>query len=271
MSRLRRTCFGVLASAVVIVPLALVGGSADAAVTAVRHLPGTTCTAFPADNWWHADVSKLPVDLALQDVALAHVADVEAAPGLRAVVRRAAVPYGIPITYVCGSHPKVSVRFHVLLRERPGGLPARDGHQDRGRPRLDRRPARDHRRQEHLPGSTRPGDDQASTGHWHAGSGAVWSLTSDRLRTDGLDLSRRRRAADPARAAALGRGRGRPGRPRDPVHHRRHVEAPHVAGAARRRVDHAAGVPADGRPVPAQGVATPRRVTPPRPRWSSRR
>ena len=29
---------------------------------APRPVAGTSCRAFPADNWWHADVSGLPVD-----------------------------------------------------------------------------------------------------------------------------------------------------------------------------------------------------------------
>ena len=54
--------------------------------------------------------------------------------------------YGIPITVVGGRTAKVRVRFDYA-GERPGALPARPGHPDRGRPRLRRRQARDRRRQ----------------------------------------------------------------------------------------------------------------------------
>src|SRR4051794_41630961 len=48
----------VLAALAALAPLAVAALPADAAL---KTLPNTPCTVFPADNWWHADVSKLPV------------------------------------------------------------------------------------------------------------------------------------------------------------------------------------------------------------------
>ena len=75
---------------------------------------------------------------------------------------------------------------------------------------------------------------------WSAGSGATWSLRSNALRRNTLDLRRRCRAADPARPAALERGQRGGGQARDPVHHRRHQQPPPLARAPRRRLAGAA-------------------------------
>ena len=53
---------------------------------------------------------------------------------------------------------------------------------------------------------------------WHAGSGAIWNLRSNRLRPRGLDVGRRRRPADPARPRALRGGAPRRDRPRAALH-----------------------------------------------------
>ena len=39
-------------------PVAVTIAPTDAAL---RALPGTACTVFPSNNWWHADVSLLPL------------------------------------------------------------------------------------------------------------------------------------------------------------------------------------------------------------------
>ena len=242
------------------------------AVGATRSIPGTTCTAFPADNWWHADVSQLPVDSRSARRGCRtcrRPASCTRTSGRRTASSRC--PYGIPITYVAGSHAKVSVSFQYSSESDHVGYPARVGHQDRGRLARRRRPARDHRRQEHLPRLRDLATTKASTGHWHAGSGATWSLTSDALRPAGWT------SADAAGLPIL------PGLLRyDEVKagHVDHairfttdvtVDALHLAGAAPGRVDRRAVVPADGRAVPPQGVATPCRATPRRRRSSSRR
>ena len=42
------------------VTVSAVAGPASPTV-AERPVAGTSCSVFPADNWWHADVSGLPV------------------------------------------------------------------------------------------------------------------------------------------------------------------------------------------------------------------
>ena len=123
--------------------------------------------------------------------------------------------------------------LRVRLRERPGA-------RIRYRPTRRSRAARQHRRPPRDRG--RPARCRATSctrptphgdGSWQAGSGAIFDLRSNALRAAGLDLGRRRRAADPGRAGALRRGRGRPDRPRDPVHRADDPQHLRLAGAAR--------------------------------------
>ena len=92
---------------------------------------------------------------------------------------------------------------------------------------------------------------------WKAGSGAVWSLKSNKLRPDGWT------SADAAGLPILpgllrwsevraDRSTTRSGSP--PTR----PALPPVAGSARRRIDAVGGVPADGSAVPAQGRVAPR-------------
>ena len=62
------------------------------------------------------------------------------------------VPYGIPITVVAGTHAKHKVSFTYASESDKVKYPLGPRHQDRGRSRGRRRPARDHRGQVHLPG-----------------------------------------------------------------------------------------------------------------------
>ncbi len=207
--------------------------------TAGKAIAGTHCPTFPADNYWHADIRKLPVDPRSRQW-LSHMStsvdlhpdfgpSFGAGPQLRHPGHR-----GRP-------HPRPGPgALRLLHRERPRALPAGKRHPDRGWPQLDRRPARRHRRPRHLP----PLRDVRDPG-------AQRTLVR-RLRRDvvadvrpappqRLDLGRRGGPADPARAAAVERGEGAAHRPRHPVHHRRHLAPPPVAGPARRRLTVAAG------------------------------
>ncbi len=156
---------------------------ARTAGTAAR-LPGTTCTAFPADDIWHADVSLLPVD-SHSGVWLSN---------MQASTRRLhpdfggsgdpQVPYGIPITVVAGSHAKVTVAFDYASESdkvpyplgadtliEGGAGSGGDMHAivvDAGACRL-----------------YETWDTRTSGGKWYAGSGATWDLTSDALRPAG--------------------------------------------------------------------------------------
>ena len=249
----------------VIGPVALVSSPADGAT---RHLPGTDCPVFPADNYWHADVSELPVH-ARSDQWLSHMS-----PGTAACTptsaRRTATgrsPTASRSPWSAASHAKVPVSVRLRRRERPRALPARRRHQDRGRPlrptatgtrsSSTRAPAGSTRRSRHVRPARRRLD---------AGSGAMWSLTSNKLRPHGWT------SADAAGLPILpgllrsARCEARPRRPRDPLHHRRHRPAPRLAGPARRGLGQRPGLPADGRAVPAQGVVPDLRPTGPTPR-----
>lgn len=156
-------------------------GRASAAPTTAGRLAG--CPVFPADNYWHAEVSALPIH-PRSDEWLSHMS-----------TRRDLHPdfgpsygdgpdYGIPITVVRGDHRKVRVRFQYASESDRVRYPfGRDTRIEGGR------------------GS--PGDKHAivvvrdrcrlyetwntrvRAGRWLAGSGAVWSLRSNALRPDG--------------------------------------------------------------------------------------
>ena len=146
------------------------------------------------------------------------------------------------------------MRFDYADESDPVPYPLGAGHQDRGRRRRRRRPARDRRRQEHLPALRDLRDPQA-----------VGTALARRLRRDLV--------ADEQRAAPGGwTSADAAGLPILPGLLRYdEVEAGHVdhairfttnvtdrrlrvAGPAPGRVGQRAGLPADGRAVPAQGV-----------------
>src|SRR5262249_5313516 len=91
--------------------VANITASTTSAVTTVRHLPGTTCTAFPPDNYWHADVSRLPVH-PRSAAWISHMSPRNRLhPDFGPSYGAQPVPYGIPVTVVGGGHAKVHVSF----------------------------------------------------------------------------------------------------------------------------------------------------------------
>ena len=159
-------------------------GTAVATAPTSAYLPGTRCRVFPADSWWHADVSHLPVN-ARSAQWLSH---------MQAATRRLhadfgpsfgaqPVPYGIPVTVVSKA-PRVAVSFGYADESDRVRYPLSSATRIEG-------------------GSNADGDRHAivvdaatctlfetwdthrtATG-WYAGSGAVWSLASDALRPAG--------------------------------------------------------------------------------------
>jgi hypothetical protein len=148
------------------------------------HLPGTSCSVFPADNIWHADVSRLPVDpRSAEWVAHMQGATRKLHPDFGP--SGGAVPYGIPYTVVAGSHPKVTVAFDYADESDAVGYPLGSDTLIEG-------------------GANSGGDmhaimvdsstcrlyetwDTRQVGSaWEAGSGATWGLSSDALRTNGF-------------------------------------------------------------------------------------
>jgi hypothetical protein len=148
-----------------------------------KPIAGTHCSAFPQDNWWHADVRHLPVH-ARSRQWLSHMSTgVDLHPDFGPSYG-AGPDYGIPITVVRSSHRRVRVRFDYASESDRVRYPLGDDTRieggrgssgdryaivvDRGRCKL------------YETWSTR-----AHHGRWRAGSGAVWSLRPNRLRPDG--------------------------------------------------------------------------------------
>jgi hypothetical protein len=155
------------------------GGGAPSSASGER----AACPTFPADNWWHADVSKLPLH-ARSAQWLSHMStDRDLHPDFGPSYG-AGPDYGIPVTVVKRSHPRVRVRFDYAsesdrvryplgrdTRIEGGRGSAADKHAivvDRGRCRL-----------------YETWNTRVRGGRWVAGSGAVWSLRSNTLRPDG--------------------------------------------------------------------------------------
>jgi hypothetical protein len=158
---------------------------AAAATTMHSHrLPGTDCRVFDPGNYWHADIRGLKVHRR-SDRWLSHMQarSRDLHPDFGPSYGAQPVPYGIPVTVVDGD-PRVKVRFRYASES------------DRGRYPLSARTK--------IEGGMNAGGDRhaivvdASTctlfetfdtrytgGRWTAGSGAVWSLRSNRLRPKG--------------------------------------------------------------------------------------
>ena len=77
---------------------------------APRPVSGTTCRVFPANNWWHADVSRLPVDARSRAWLSRMRTERDLHPDFGPSYGDGP-DYGIPVTVVRGSHRKVPVRF----------------------------------------------------------------------------------------------------------------------------------------------------------------
>ncbi|MBV9831379.1 MAG: hypothetical protein JOZ82_07260 [Marmoricola sp.] len=196
MSRFRRALVAILAALSVLLVGTVTADSAAAArhhhkkhhhkkkhhrhhrkkpAAAVAH--PAACPAFPADNWWNRDVSRLSVD-SRSGVWLSHMSTG------RDLHPDFGGPYGIPVTTVTASHPKVPVSFgYADESDRvpyPFGADTRiEGGRGSGGDMhaivVDRSTCRLYE----------TWDTTESGGRWHAGSGATWSLRSDALRPDG--------------------------------------------------------------------------------------
>jgi len=165
------TVVGVLALSVLLPP------------AAGAPVASTACPVFPADSWWHADVSALPVH-ARSTQWLSHMStSTDLHPDFGPSFGDGP-DYGIPVTVVRSSHQRVPVRFAYAAESdrvryplgpdtRIEGGRSSDGDRhaiivDRGRCRL-----------------YETYDTRARSGRWRAGSGAVWSLRSNALRPEG--------------------------------------------------------------------------------------
>ncbi|HUG61449.1 MAG TPA: hypothetical protein VMP03_06370 [Methylomirabilota bacterium] len=169
--------------AVALLLAALVSAApAPASAQTAAKIPGTSCTAFPADSWWNADVSGLKV----HPKSAAWMANMQPTrnlhPDFGPSYGAIPGPYGIPITIVDGSHPKVKVRFDYAdesdrVRYPLGPKTKVEGWSytaggDQHTITVDKSTCR-------LYETFYTRRDGAK---WIAGSGAVWDLGSNRLR-----------------------------------------------------------------------------------------
>jgi len=152
-----------------------------AAGTTVPGAPN--CPMFPADSVWNTDISALPVDahsaawLASMDSASTFLhPDFGPDPG--------GFPYGIPDNIVTSSHPLVSIRFQYASESDKGPYPfgpdtliegGRNAGGDRHAIMVNKSTCTLYELWDARYAASGP----------TAGSGAIWSLTSNRLRPAG--------------------------------------------------------------------------------------
>jgi hypothetical protein len=148
-----------------------------------RPVAGSDCRAFPADNWWRADVSDLPRHPRSRQWLARMSTERNLHPDFGPSFGDGP-DYGIPVTVVGGAHRKVRVRFtyadesdrvrYPLGRDtRIEGGRGSDG--DKHAIVVDRSTCRLYE----------TWNTTVRDGRWHAGSGATWRLTSNALRPDG--------------------------------------------------------------------------------------
>ncbi|MGD9958696.1 hypothetical protein [Nocardioides sp.] len=180
---MRHVVRALLASSVVLA----CGASAFAAppppVPARGTLAGTSCTVFPDDNYWNADISGLPVHPRSASW-LAHMSTSRRLHPDFGPSYGDGPNYGIPVTIVSRSHPKVPVRFDYAsesdrVRYPLGADTKIEGGRASGGDRHAIVVNKDTCRLFETYATRLAG------GRWRAGSGAVWALGSNRLRPDG--------------------------------------------------------------------------------------
>jgi hypothetical protein len=137
------------------------------------------CPVFPADNPWNRPVDTLPVAPRSTAIVAAIGADAPLHADFGSGLYGGS-PIGIPITVVDSSQPKVSVHFAYADESDPGPYPIPpdvriEGGGDRHAILVERSTCRLYELY-----ALRHG-----TSGWSAGSGAIWSLLSNRLRPAG--------------------------------------------------------------------------------------
>ncbi|MCW2786195.1 MAG: hypothetical protein JWP74_2712, partial [Marmoricola sp.] len=173
----------VLTSALLAAGLVHAVTPSEAAAPTHVAIAGTSCRAFPASNWWHADVSGLPVD-PRSSAWLSHMGTARDLHPDFGPSYGDGPNYGIPITVVAASHPKVAVKFGYADQSDHVRYPlGRDTRIEGGRGSSGDRHAIVVDK-----GTCRLYETWATSvknGKWRAGSGATWSLTSNKVRPNG--------------------------------------------------------------------------------------
>jgi hypothetical protein len=149
----------------------------------VAPVAGTTCRPFPVDNYWNTEIRSLPVDTR-STAWLSHMSTNRNLHPDFGPSYGDGPNYGIPVTVVGRHHPRVRVRFDYADESDHVRYPlGRDTKIEGGRGSDGDKHAivvRKGRCKLYETWNTR-----VRNGHWRAGSGATWSLGSDRLRPDG--------------------------------------------------------------------------------------
>jgi hypothetical protein len=174
---------GLLVSGVLVLTTAAAVPASGVRPEPAKPISGTHCSEFPADNWWHADVSRLPVH-ARSAAWLSHMdTGIDLHPDFGPSYGDGP-NYGIPITVVGTRHPTTKVSFDYSSESDHVGYPVgKDTRIEGGRGSDGDRHAiivdKDTCKLYELYGTS------FGNGRWHAGSGAVWSLKKNKLRPDG--------------------------------------------------------------------------------------
>jgi len=176
-------------STVVAGGLLLGASTSNAAKTAgerdsVAQRPISGCPVFPKDNYWHARIDTLPVHARSAAWIKRMSPRSNLHPDFGPAYGAQRMPYGIPITVVGGGHRKVNVSFTYRSESDRVRYPlGRDtrieggwrSHGDRHAIIIDKSTCTLYETW-----NTKRRDNG-----WHAGSGAVWDLRSNKLRRDG--------------------------------------------------------------------------------------
>ena len=141
------------------------------------------CPSFPENNYWNADITDLPVHPRSRSW-LSHMSSSRDLHPDFGPSYGAGEDYGIPVTVVDDTHELVDVSFYYPEESDHVGYPlgpdtriegGRDSAGDKHAIVVDRDSCRLYE----------TFDTTESGGVWEAGSGATWSLLSNRLRPDG--------------------------------------------------------------------------------------
>jgi hypothetical protein len=135
---------------------------------------------FPADNPWNTDISSAPVD-PNSDAYMAHM---NGATKFLHPDFGSDPTYGIPYISVPGSQPKVPVTFDYADESDPGPYPIPPGAPIEGGGTGGDQHVLVVDRDACVLYETYDSQPQ-SDGSWHAGSGAIFDLKSNKLRMDG--------------------------------------------------------------------------------------
>ena len=217
--------------------------------SATKPLPGTNCQLFPADNAWHADISKLPVS----SHSSAWLTSTGANSGrlLHPDFGPSGDPahpwYGIPYTVASGTHSKLALDFYYPDESDRVGYPVGSDTKiewgsDRHALIVDKDACKLY--------EVYDLDYPASNG---AGSGATWSLRDNALRPRGWTSADAAGLPILPGTTASGRSAGGQGRPRGSGDLQPHRHQLRVAGAPPGGLGQQREPPAHGRAVPAQG------------------